>query len=104
MMTATMEPISRDWLLKSEYESWIKEYFHAKEDLSHFNRSGGEDLELTSQDGSRGYVFIGPLEVNINFQLRMKRKMYEYKRLGKGIDKTVEDKENEIFGFSWRAN
>jgi hypothetical protein len=64
-------------------------------------RNNGYYSELESASGSRGYVFVGPLQLDRDYQKRMQetQKLFEYS--AKRIIRNFTDYENELAGFSW---
>lgn len=83
-------------------KEWIQRYFNTKENLSQFkSRNGEQGLELVNQLNSRGYVFVGPLQIEGDFEGRMERIKEWYEAGNRRILKKFVDYKNELSGFSW---
>jgi len=95
--------IDEGWISADKLRGWIKEYFNIKEDLAQFkSRNGGQGLEVVNQDNSRGYVFVGSLQLERDFENRMEKIMQWYQSGNRRIFKKFTDYEEQLAGFSWR--
>lgn len=100
------EPI--DKTLITGFEQWVKEYFNVKDDLKDFRRRNeGYGIELVSENADRGYVFVGPLQVERNFEKRLERSLEHYTKglnLNIRIIKKFVHYPEELAGFSWKRD
>lgn len=85
----------------------IEKYFGVNENLSGFSKRNGSQgigLELQSPSEDRGYVFVGPLQLERDIRNRLNYSREVYERSGKRkIIREFVDHESEIAGFSWRS-
>jgi hypothetical protein len=90
-------------------KEWIKDYFNVDENLTGFfrrNEIEGIGLEICASDFSRGYVFVGELQLDRDYE---ERRMQKSKRLyidGRGIGmlrigREFIDHNENMAGFSW---
>ncbi len=81
---------------------WIRNYFNVEEDMNNFERRNRGYLELRSLDKSRGYVFVGEIQLNRDYEGRMRdAKGKDY--FNKTLIREFVDHDNKLAGFSWRA-
>ena len=92
-------------VFRGTLQDWIKKYFHVKEDLTDFQRRNDyRGLELRSADHSRGYIFVGPLQLDEDFEGRMikSRELYAYRLPNTNVLRSFTDFKKDLAGFSWR--
>lgn len=91
--------------LTGNIPDWLKEYFSTNESLDDFVRRNDYDgLEVMKNDLSRGYVFVGPLQLDRDYELRMQDIRKRFCSLGRRTIKYFVDLENELAGFSWSVD
>ena len=84
-------------------QNWIRKYFNLREDLTDFQRRNDDrGLELRSADYTKGYVFVGPLQLDRDFERRMMETRQLYELSDHIILRSFTDFQNELAGFSWR--
>lgn len=94
----------RDGIRRKRLQEMIKKYFNSCEDLSNFRRRNGSEglgLELISSDGSQGYVFVGPIQLDRDFKSRMQNSKERYQAMNKIIKGEFVRVEDELAGFAW---
>lgn len=96
-------PIDKGIIDQKILEGLIRDFFNVNENLDDFLRRNKDcSLELTKKDESRGYVFVGPLQLDRDYEARMQQISHWYSNRGKDILKSVVDFQEEKAGFSWR--
>ena len=87
-------------------QDWIGEYFHVNEDLADFQRRNDcfdRGLEIRSADHSKGYVFVGPIQLDRDFERRMMETRELYQNSQQIAIRSFTDFENQMAGFFWRG-
>lgn len=95
--------IEEGLISRERLEFWIKEYFALAEDLSNFKRRNRGGLELVSLDGTRGYVFIGEMQLERDHEKRMLEERRIYDAMKRRCIKSFSDFDQGISGFYWRT-
>ena len=82
-------------------QNWIRKYFNVREDLTDFQRKNADrGLEVRSADYTKGYVFVGPLQLDRDFERRMMETRQLYSSYNT-ILRSFTDFGEGIAGFSW---
>lgn len=86
----------------TKLQEWIKDYFSKEEDLSLFKLRNKGYLELVSEKGNRGYVFVGELQIDRDHEKRMSENKRIYENgLSKRIIRSFVDSNQGFSGFYW---
>ena len=95
--------ISEGYFGADRLKGLIKQYFNVREDLTDFQRRNDyRGLQLRRADNTKGYVFVGPLQLDRDFERRMVETRQFYSSDNNTILRSFTDFENDLAGFSWR--
>src|SRR3989344_4145057 len=65
--------INQGFIGADSLRRWIKDYFNIDENINNFERRNEGYLELRSLDKPRGYTFVGELQLDRDYERRMRR-------------------------------